>query len=140
MPGWLITDDTTPIARHFASTRVGEDIVFLDPFTHKVHVLNPTAALLWSLLDGEYSVGELVDDLAAEMGLAPAEIRSDVFEGIASLDRRDLIELDSTSVDLRHAIAAQARRAALNTIAPADDDSDEVGPQSPRYLEVPPHR
>ncbi len=51
----------------------GEDGALLyDPETDRVVILNPTAAAVWSLLDGSRTVAEVVAALAAEYeGMGP---------------------------------------------------------------------
>ena len=59
---------------------MGEEWVLYDPETRDLHVLNTSAALAWSLLDGERSIEEVVREIGSEMRDAPgaAELHADV--------------------------------------------------------------
>jgi len=47
----------TPVAREdVVFRRVGEDWVIFDPEAQRIHVLNLTAALVWSFCTGEFDV------------------------------------------------------------------------------------
>lgn len=46
--------------------RVGEEWLLFDPATQLIHVLNLTAALVWSFCEGEHTV----EAMAAEVGAA----------------------------------------------------------------------
>lgn len=49
-----------PIARDdVVFRRVGEDWVLFDPESQRIHVLNLTAALVWSFCTGEYDVEKI---------------------------------------------------------------------------------
>ncbi len=71
----------TPKAREDVVFRpLAEEWVLFDPRRHLVHVLNLTAALVWTHCDGEISVEDLIDEVASAFPEAPA--RADVVRDI----------------------------------------------------------
>lgn len=68
------TDPTTapserPRARDdIVFRRVGEDWVLFDPATQRIHVLNLTAALVWSFCNGTYAVNEIEAEVREAFG------------------------------------------------------------------------
>lgn len=73
----------------------------------QLHLLNSTAALVWSCLDGRAPVGAIVDDLAAGLGVSHDMVTADVLallrglwaagllagsEADAEPDRADVVE------------------------------------------------
>jgi PqqD family protein of HPr-rel-A system len=59
--------------------------VVRDPTTGRLFVLNPTATLLWPLLDGSATPDELATEAAAAFGAPADEVRSDVERLVADL-------------------------------------------------------
>lgn len=57
-----------------------------------VHALNPTATVIWNCLDGEVSVGELCDDLAAAFSIQVETLQGDVVEAVREFGRQGLLE------------------------------------------------
>jgi uncharacterized protein len=58
----------------------GEKVVY-DPRTHEVSVLNPTAAFIFELCDGEHSVEEILEALAARYD-APRDVLGQDLDGV----------------------------------------------------------
>jgi hypothetical protein len=50
---------------------MGAEWILYDPETRDVHVLNVSAALVWSLLDGTRSLGEVAEMVAEEVAGEP---------------------------------------------------------------------
>ncbi len=77
---------SAPLADH----RVAYDLV-----TEMVHVLNPTAALVWELCDGETSQDRLIAEIADITG-APADVvATDVHAYVATLTEAGLVRRDA---------------------------------------------
>lgn len=83
--------------------RVREDVVFrplarewvaYDPRTRNLHVLNVTAALVWSLCDGEHDVDDMVKEIGETLEGAPEaeEIREDVLGALERLEKERLLQ------------------------------------------------
>lgn len=71
----------------------GEVVVLKEP-TGALHVLNPTAAVLWQCFDGQATLREIADDLAAVVDGADVEtLRRDVCALVSELAEQQLVEL-----------------------------------------------
>jgi hypothetical protein len=64
----------------------GRVVVFHEP-TGRVRSFNPTGSMLWRVLDGTSTVGELADAIAEELGVEPSVARADVRSFVAGLIR-----------------------------------------------------
>ena len=82
--------------------RAREDVVFrelatewvlYDPRSRQLHVLNVTAALVWSLCDGATDLDGMVGAVRETLKDAPpeAEVRRDVEEALGSFAAEDLL-------------------------------------------------
>ena len=69
----------------------GEAIIY-DELQEVAHLLSPTAAIVWELLDGRSRVEEVAVDLAEAFGAGAEEVLSDVLELVRELIRRGLLE------------------------------------------------
>jgi peroxiredoxin len=70
---------------------VGDEQVVIGGVTQLV-VLNPTAALIFQFLDGEASVGELVDDFTEALGVDREVVEQDVLSFVRDLGVNGLLE------------------------------------------------
>lgn len=71
------TDRSEPASRPRARPdvvfrRVGGDWLLFDPRAGRIHVLNLTAALVWSFCTGESTPQEIADEVGAAFGGEPA--------------------------------------------------------------------
>ncbi|MBI2876257.1 MAG: PqqD family peptide modification chaperone [Candidatus Tectomicrobia bacterium] len=82
-----------PLRRASILTRIleGEGILY-DPATHSVHALNPMAALIWELCDGEHTPAEIGELLGEIFEAEREEIATDVQEALRRLQELDLLE------------------------------------------------
>jgi PqqD family protein of HPr-rel-A system len=71
---------------------MGDGLILYNHDSSLVHHLNPSAALVWHLCDGEGSVGRLAREIAEEYRLKPAEVLQQVSAVIAEFDALDLVE------------------------------------------------
>lgn len=69
----------------------GEGVVY-DRVAERVHLLNPSATLVWSLLDGVSSLAELAAALAPATGLEEDVLLDDLVALVARLRREGLLE------------------------------------------------
>jgi len=69
-----------PVARpDLVLRRVGSEWVLYDAAREKAHVLNLTAAVIWTYCDGTFERSAIADAIAREVpGLEPTRIRDDV--------------------------------------------------------------
>jgi pyrroloquinoline quinone biosynthesis protein D len=58
-------------------------------------ILNPTSEAIVRLCDGERTLGQIIDALAARYGTSPAALGGDVTEHVERLQSRNLVELQS---------------------------------------------
>jgi peroxiredoxin len=70
---------------------IGDERVVLGGTTQLV-VLNQTAALIFQFLDGEASLGELVDDFADALGVDRGTVEADVLSFVRALGANGLLE------------------------------------------------
>jgi PqqD family protein of HPr-rel-A system len=71
---------------------MGDGLILYNHDSSLVHHLNPSAALVWQLCDGEASVGQLATEIAEEYGLKASEVLKQVSAVIAEFDALDLVE------------------------------------------------
>lgn len=57
-----------------------------------MHVLNPTATVVWDLLDGSATLGELIDALAEASDVDAGTVEADVLALARDLGRMGLLE------------------------------------------------
>lgn len=72
-------------------------MVIFDPRTAKVHQLDPVGTIVWQLLDGEVTLGELVVDLAEVFKTPEAQVRADLAKLFEDLNEHSLIDSQSES-------------------------------------------
>jgi PqqD family protein of HPr-rel-A system len=70
---------------------MGDGVILYNHDSSLVHHLNPSAAILWKLCDGEASVGQLAKEIAEEYGLEPKEVEVQVTAVVAEFDALDLV-------------------------------------------------
>lgn len=81
-----VTDNRIgPPPAHIIETDVRGTISLYDARAETVVVLNETASDIWRLCDGDQTVSEIVDLLAAAYGVEPVAIRDEVVETVANL-------------------------------------------------------
>jgi len=88
-------DDARPRAREDVILRsVAGDWVLYDPRTQDLHVLNVTAAAVWSCADGTRDVAAIAEALGEHLDGAPEpdEIRTDVERVLARFGDDGLLE------------------------------------------------
>ena len=87
--------DSDPMPRRAAAAEtlvLDDEALLLDPRTDRIHQLNPQASLIWSVLDGEGTIGDLVADLADAFDVQPDVVRDDVHLLVEQLAAFDLLE------------------------------------------------
>ncbi|HET7486625.1 MAG TPA: PqqD family protein [Acidimicrobiales bacterium] len=79
-------------APELTTVEIDGEALLLDPRTDGVHQLDRLGSVIWQVLDGEATVDELVDDLAAAFAAPPEQVRHDLgdllvgLRGIGALD------------------------------------------------------
>jgi peroxiredoxin len=89
----MIAGTFVPVGRSDVSIveRDGE-LVLVDPLTGAVHVLNPTAAIVWQCLDGSGSVDEIGIDIADVFEQGQREVQEAVLEVVRRFGRQGLLQ------------------------------------------------
>jgi hypothetical protein len=103
----------------------GEGVLY-DELRQKVHVLSPTATLVWSGIDGRTSLERIARDLSESFGTDLEVVRSDVLELARDLLERGLITDASSPRDPKRRPSGIPR------------DRRKVGERAPRFLQEPP--
>jgi hypothetical protein len=70
---------------------VEEEVVLYDPRSDAAHVLNPTAAVVWWLCDGDHKIKDIARELGDLYDKEPDSVRPDVDEIISGLMTSRLI-------------------------------------------------
>jgi PqqD family protein of HPr-rel-A system len=71
---------------------MGDGLILFNHDSSLVHHLNPSAALVWQLCDGEASVGQLAEEIAEEYELEEDGVFDQVASVIAEFDALDLVQ------------------------------------------------
>ena len=84
----------TPKAREDVVFRpLADDWVLFDPRRRLLHVLNLTAAMVWTNCDGQTSRAQMVDHIESAFGEPPAraDLVRDVEEALHRLEKEELL-------------------------------------------------
>ena len=109
-----------------AWVEVDGEVVLYDEVRQMVHVLSPTATLVWSGIDGRTSLERIARDLSESFGTDLGVVRSDVLELARDLLERGLI------TDARSTRDPKLRPSGIST------DRRTVGERAQRFLQEPP--
>lgn len=78
---------------------LGDGVIIYDRDANLVHHLNPSAALVWRMCEGESTVSELVQVLVDVLGLSLHEVNAQVADLLQELEELKLTE-DASTRDL----------------------------------------
>jgi hypothetical protein len=67
--------------------------------TNTIHVLNPTATMIWEALNGSTNVGEIIAEFERLTGLASGVIEADVKSALHGFRSLHLLDMASNSTD-----------------------------------------
>jgi hypothetical protein len=82
----------TPVRRNgICGVEIDGELVLLDTSSGALHLLNRTAAAVWSELDGESDIQTIVSELSSAAGVDRARVTADVVELLDQLRRSDLL-------------------------------------------------
>jgi hypothetical protein len=91
--GAAIDSTFVPHPRQGVTTvEIEGDAVIYDEELERSHLLNPTAALIWRLLDGRSRVSEVSADIAEVYAVDLDTVLTDVLALVQDLGRRGLLE------------------------------------------------
>lgn len=71
---------------------MGDGVILYNSDSSLVHHLNPTAAVVWQVLDGVATIERLADEIADEYGLPVENVGMQIKSLIAELDAMGLVE------------------------------------------------
>ena len=71
---------------------MGDGFILYNHDSSLVHHLNPTAALVWQICDGNATVGQLAEEIALEYGLTVENVQMQLVTLVAELDALGLLE------------------------------------------------
>ncbi|KHD08190.1 hypothetical protein PN36_03560 [Candidatus Thiomargarita nelsonii] len=74
--------------------QVEDELMLHDSATEKVYVLNPTAALVWSLCDGAHTIEQMVAAVESQFSKTAADIPQDVSQTLDWLNEYGLLVSD----------------------------------------------
>jgi hypothetical protein len=75
-----------------AGVELDGEAVLYHEVDNTVHVLSPTATIVWNLLDGVSPVAEIVTDLAAVFEVSEERMLEDVLQALREFGRQGLLE------------------------------------------------
>jgi PqqD family protein of HPr-rel-A system len=75
-----------------AFAQIGEEAVVFDPLHGGLHLLNPSAALVYRVCDGSATIDELADDVADAFGVPVGDVQPQVTMLVDSLAHIGLVE------------------------------------------------
>src|SRR5271165_6055700 len=78
--------------REVVTVEIDGDAILYDELWESTHLLNPTAAIVWRLLDGESQLDELASDLADAFGVAVEDVLGEVVMLVRELGQRGLLK------------------------------------------------
>ena len=114
------------IPENVAWVEVGGEGVLYDELRQEVHVLSPTATLIWSGIDGRTTLERIARDLSESFGTDLEVVRTDVLELAGFLLERGLIREATSPRD------PKPRPSGIST------GRRKVGVRAPRFLPEPP--
>lgn len=126
MSGSSDTIDAAFVARRRGDVAVEEldhELVVLDERTGRLHVLNPTATVVWQCLDGDADLATLAVELATAFGAEADAVRA------------DLLTLARQLADDGLLVGFEPDPPAPGESAPRDDEPPDA---TPRLLTPPP--
>lgn len=96
MSSWLVPQDITPhfapmLREHVAVLAIDDEAIIYEEGRGSLHQLNPTAAVVCQLFDGQTTLETLIDDLAAAYEGERGDIASDVLAMTRELGRKGLL-------------------------------------------------
>lgn len=93
-------DEFTPLPvrrKDLAERRVESEAVVLDRRSKRIHQLNEAAFFVWERCDGEHTLEQISNDLAASFHIEPRVAARDVEITIRRLEALDLLESSAGS-------------------------------------------
>jgi hypothetical protein len=125
-----------------AEVSIDDEIVLYHEELETVHVLNPSASLVWAALDGAVSIEKIASAFAERFEVERAVILADVTSIIGGFGRHGLLHHIPPDPDVV-AAAKPSSAPPKSDREPPEAETDTEKPRatsSPRYRSVPPDR
>jgi hypothetical protein len=90
-PESKVSQSPQVVARELSPEEGG---VLLHLETAQYHGVNPVGLLIWELLDGQRTVGEVVEAVRAQVVDAPAGLEGDVLQFLNDVHERSLVVVE----------------------------------------------
>jgi hypothetical protein len=82
-----------PTRKAVRAIEVEGETMLHDPATQQVYVLNPTAALIWSLCDGTHTVEQMIDAVKTQFSQTTGvDVPQDVNQSLAWFNEYGLLQ------------------------------------------------
>jgi hypothetical protein len=89
----VLSPERYPSRRHVAWRVLDTEAIVVDPKAGVLYPLNGVATRIWQLCDGEHSVQDIVERLAAEFEAPRSTIAADALQFLEALGAANLIQL-----------------------------------------------
>lgn len=93
----LELDDVVTPAAGLAVEEVDGDLVVFDKPNSRLHVLNPSAMVIWQLLDGAASLRDVASTIASTYSVDVRQVELDVLGAVRQLSDEDLVDVRSSA-------------------------------------------
>ena len=72
---------------------LGDETILYDPAQKAVHVLNPTAQIVWELCDGEHNIDDMEQALRSKFSVpADHDVKADILQTLETFAAKHMIE------------------------------------------------
>ncbi len=97
MPSSINRNTTVRLGRDHVASDLGGETVLLSLKTARYYGLADVGARIWSLVQEPVRVSAIVDTIAKEYDVAPAQCEADVLKFLQDLETNGLIEVDGSA-------------------------------------------
>jgi len=80
---------------HILSEELDDEKVLYDPKTQNTYALNPMAAVIWDLCDGEHTPAQIAEEVLSVLEADQSQVLSDVIRTVNEFLEKDLVEVNS---------------------------------------------
>lgn len=87
----LMNDRIPRRVEGFTLEQFDNEILLFNVAKDETLYLNPTAAMIWSLCDGEHTVSEILELIATGYPDSAANVEQDIYETLQSLSRHGAV-------------------------------------------------
>ncbi len=88
----MISMETIPIKRDsFSSRAIDDETIIVNDQGDRLHTLNRTGSFIWKQIDGEASLGKILENLCAEYDVPPRSAEDDLLKYIGELAEKGIV-------------------------------------------------